>query len=158
MRRSVRFLSTVLAAVMLLGVFAGSALATDDGSCPPPPCPGVGTPGYWYNHPEDWPNQCPITIYGQPISNEAALEGLKQDAGDKTYTLFRAVIATKLNFFAGNDYSLIDPVLCQAELWLYQHPLGSGVSGDSEAWQCAETLYLQLDAYNNGLLNCPPRD
>ena len=79
--------------------------------------------------------------------------------GDKTYTLFNALIAAKLNVLIGNCSCCIADTIDDADDWLESNPLGTYVAGSSSAWQCeGEALYLCLDAYNNGLLCAPARD
>lgn len=127
--------------------------------------PGVGTPGYWKNHPEAWPVQ-EITIGGVPYA-----KGSKKDKGsaiwwmsqddkhDKTITMFRSLVAAKLNVMVGNDSSCIEDVIREADAWMTQYgPVGCGVRASSEAWKLGEPLYLMLDDYNNGRLCAPARD
>ncbi|MEN6310272.1 MAG: DNRLRE domain-containing protein, partial [Acidobacteriota bacterium] len=54
---------------------------------PQEPCPGTGTPGYWMNHPEAWPEDT-IVIGGVVYNKFDAIELMKMAvAGDKTYTM-----------------------------------------------------------------------
>jgi len=47
----------------------------------------------------------------------------------------------------------------EADIWMATYgPVGSGIRGNSEAWQTGESLYLFLDDYNNGYLCAPPRN
>ena len=121
--------------------------------------PGTGTPGYWMNHPEAWPCDS-IWIGGQEYLKCEAIEWMKRPVkGDKTLTLFPALVAAKLNYFIGNPYCCIMSTIEDADWWMYYHPPGSGVKANSPAWQnCGEALYCRLDAYNNGLLCAPSRD
>ncbi len=125
--------------------------------------PGVGTPGYWINHPDAWPQELQdngITIGGVWYSQAEAIEIMGSPVkGDKTYTLFRAFVATLLNISVGNTGACVLDAIVPADNWLINNPLGSGVAGSSCAWQCGgECLYLWLDDYNNGLLCDPSRD
>jgi hypothetical protein len=127
--------------------------------CEPPASPGTGTPGYWKNHPEAWPVE-EITIGGLTYAKEDAIATIKTpERGDKTYTMFRALVAAKLNVLIGNDDSCIAATITAADEWMAMYgPAGSGVAGDSPAWMGGEPLYEMLDAYNNGLLCAPARD
>jgi hypothetical protein len=122
--------------------------------------PGTGTPGYWKNHPEAWPVE-EITIGGVTYTKEDAIGFMMTpERGDKTLTMFRALVAARLNVLIGNDDSCIAATIEAADnYWMAMYgPVGSGVSGDSEAWMTGEPLYLELDDYNNGLLCAPARD
>jgi len=153
-------LACVVLVLILLGVSTAAAWA-----CTPP---GVGTPGYWKNHPEAWPVE-EIRIGGITYARADAIALMQTPGkGDKTYTLFRATVAALLNKRAGNDTSCpitdrpswtIQDVISKASWWLGEYPPGDGVKGNSDAWQDkGEWLYEWLDAYNNGLLCAPSRD
>jgi hypothetical protein len=61
------------------------------------------------------------------------------------------LIATKLNLANGNASSCITSTVVSADSWLAQHPIGSGVKGNSSAWSNpGNTLHNTLDDYNNG--------
>ncbi|KKH47169.1 hypothetical protein [Methanosarcina sp. 1.H.A.2.2] len=125
------------------------------------------SPGYWKNHADSWPVQC-IEIGGISYSKTAAIEIMQKPVkGDKTYTMFDALVAARLNV-ANNCHSCqIDNTIEDADQWMgaipYFGPVGSGVKASSDAWQkrteiekCSipsgEYLYKKLDAYNNGQL------
>lgn len=130
----------------------------DFGFIPTPPQPGTGTPGYWKNHPEAWP-VATITIGGVTYSRESAIALLEEDPKDKTTTLFRALVAAKLNVMIGNDDSCIASTIDQADGWMASWgPVGSRVRASSVAWKLGEPLYRLLDNYNNGMLCAPARD
>jgi hypothetical protein len=123
-------------------------------------CAGTGTPGYWKNHPEAWPVDG-ITIGGVTYPKAEAI-GLMDSPvkKDKTYTMFQALVAAKLNWF-GNVSECIDGTIDAADLWMATYgPVGSGVGagGSSSPWREGEPLYEALDAYNNGELCAPSRD
>lgn len=125
-----------------------------------PPPPGTGTPGYWMNHPEAWPEDG-IVIGGDFYSRSTAIELMKMaGAGDKTYTMYAALVAAKLNVMIGNPASCVSATIAAADAWLIQYPMESGVAagGKNSAWRTGEQLYLILDSYNNGLLCAPHRD
>ncbi len=120
--------------------------------------PGTGTPGFWKNHPLAWPVDS-ITVCGTPYSKKMAINILSLPVkGDKTITMFKALVAAKLNVLAGNDDSCIADVIAAADNWMCAHPVGSGVSARSHAWKQGEPLYTILDAYNNGELCAKDRD
>jgi hypothetical protein len=121
--------------------------------------PGTGTPGYWKNHPEAWPVDT-ITIGGEPYTKADAIATMSMPDGDKTYTMFRALVCAKLNVWIGNDASCIAGTITAADAWMATYgPAGSGVHADEEAWQLSgEDLYELLDDYNNGELCAPSRD
>jgi hypothetical protein len=126
----------------------------DAGIYMPPEAPGTGTPGYWKNHPEAWPVDV-IVIGDIGYTKEEAIYWMsKSDKLDKTITLFRALVAAKLNIWVGNDDSCIIDTVNAADAWMAVHPVGSKVKASSNAWKYAEPLYWLLDDYNNGLLWC----
>lgn len=137
-------------------------------------CQGTGSPGYWMNHPDAWPVD-EIDIGEDTFSRDEAIEWMKKPVkGDKTLTLFPAFVAARLNFACGLR---VPPPVCpplteeecppgacyplaQAHDWLDQFEVGSGIRGNNIHWKSShgESIYLCLDAYNNGLLNVPSRD
>jgi hypothetical protein len=119
---------------------------------------GTGTPGYWKNHPECWPADR-VLLGNVSYSKAEAIAILKsRTKGDKSYTLAKAYIAAKLNTLIGNDSSCVDETLNAANAWFVEHPVGSGVSADSPAWEQGEVYKDILDDYNNGLLCAPARE
>ncbi len=140
--------------VLAILVVAGTALAC-----------GVRSPGYWKNHPDDWPVDHIHIITGNPgeaitYSEAQVLDALLSPVkGDKSYTLFSALVAALLNGYNGAP---MDPSTLatrnEAICWCYAHPPGSGVEASSDAWKYAEPLYLILDDYNNGRLGVPAED
>jgi len=119
---------------------------------------GTGSPGYWKNHPSAWPSQS-ISIGGSNYTRDKAIEIMsKSVSGDKTYTMFDALVAAKLNVLSGTRSDCISNTITAAEAWMKTYKLGSKVSGSSDAWKKGEPLYQQLDYYNNGLLCAPHRD
>lgn len=131
----------------------------------PNTCPGTGTPGYWMNHPEAWPEDS-IFIGGMRYDKYVAIELMRMPvANDKTYTMFAALVAAKLNAALGCTTICpggvnVAAVITSADAWLYQYPVGSGVAagGKNSPWRLGEPLYYILDTYNNGLLCVPHRD
>jgi hypothetical protein len=122
--------------------------------------PGTGTPGYWKTHPEAWPVQ-EITIGGVTYARDEAINWMNlPEKGDKSLTLFRALVSAKLNVIIGNDPSCVANTISMADAWMGTYPAGSGVKGGgpTSPWREGEPLYLTLDDYNNGLLCAPHRD
>jgi uncharacterized repeat protein (TIGR01451 family) len=135
--------------------------------------PGTGTPGFWKNHSDVWP-----TINGEILigdwnhtwtcdpdeiclflAEQDALEALSRPPkGDMTWNLGRALVAAWLNVSAGNDSTCVTSTIDLATGWLTIHSLGSGVSGDDDAWTEASVWAEKLDDYNNGLLCAQHRD
>ncbi|MCK4817127.1 hypothetical protein KA005_15260 [bacterium] len=122
------------------------------------PGPGTGTPGYWKTHPDAWPVEA-ISIGGVSYTKDEAIGNMwMPEKGDKTFTMFRALVAAKLNVLVSNDASCIEDTIADADAWMAGYPVGSGVKGNSDAWQEGEPLYFDLDDYNNGLLCALSRD
>ncbi|MBI5142647.1 MAG: hypothetical protein HZA20_10755 [Nitrospirae bacterium] len=126
-----------------VAIYTGSTCDTTSGGC-------VRSPGYWKNHPEAWPVGS-ITIGGRTYSKADAINLMSKSVrGDKTYTLFRALVSAKLNVLSAANSTCITDTITAADSWMGQYPAGSGVTGDSAAWKVGEPLYLKLDDYNNG--------
>lgn len=129
---------------------------------PPEPefeAPGTATPGYWKNHPGEWPVD-EITIGGVTYTKrEARVIMRKRVRRDKTYSMFRALVTARLNVLAGNDSSCIDETIEAADAWMAEYgPPGSGVRPRSTAWAEGRQLYRDLNAYNKGELCARSRD
>ncbi len=123
----------------------------------PPSQPGTGTLGYWKTHSEAWP-VAQITIGGITYSKSQAISLMGTPGrGDKTYDLFKQLVAAKLNVLIGNDSSCISATITAADSWMASHPVGSKVSARSSAWSTAGPLHDELDDYNNGELCAPHR-
>jgi hypothetical protein len=132
----------------------------------PSPGIGTGTPGYWKNHPKAWP----VYVDGIEICLSEITYTYKQiqaiglmgspEKGNKTFTMFRALVAAELNVANGTDPTCIDETITLARDWLCTYgSFEKKVPGKSKAWNDeGEPLYLKLDDYNNGLLCAPPRD
>lgn len=114
---------------------------------------GVGTPGYWKNHPEAWPVD-EITIGGVTYTKDGAIAFmLDNDSKDATYILFRSLVAAKLNELIGNESECVVETIEAADEWMSVNAIDSGViaGGSDSPWRVGEPLYLDLDDYNNGL-------
>jgi hypothetical protein len=149
----------LLTLILTLGLFVLPALAC--GNCDDP---GVGSPGYWMNHPEAWPVDS-IQIGNDGFTKAEAIALMKAPTKkDKTHTMFQALVAARLNLLIGNRCfcSPANPfaLVGEAQDWFQHYPVGSGILASSEAWQYShgESIYWRLDAYNNGLLCAPARD
>lgn len=124
----------------------------------PPGQPGTGTLGYWKNHAEAWPVS-QITIGGITYSKSTAISLMSAPGkGDKTYDMFKQLVAAKLNVLIGNDSSCISSTISAADSWMATYPVGSKVGGGSAAWTVGGPLHRNLDDYNNGRLCAPHRD
>ncbi len=126
--------------------------------------PGTGTPGYWKNHPNAWPVD-QLTIGGETYTKDMAIGLMGCPDGNKLFTVFRALVAAKLNVLVGNDASCIAVTIEAADAWMAEYgPMPTACRGnpkvraDSYAWTIGEPLYWLLDDYNNGLLCAPSRD
>lgn len=134
-----------------LGAFATSGTAAATIACP-------RTPGYWKNH-TDW--ACNFLILGGVrYEKEEVIELLGMPPkGDKSIILGKHLAATKLNIChgPGSEPAKTEFMGCvrtwrnQADGWLGDHPIGSGV----RKWDGGEEIKDMLDRYNNGRLSCP---
>jgi hypothetical protein len=132
-------------------------LCVDFGYMAPPEGPGTGTPGYWHK-PENWPVES-IEIGGTTYTKYEATDYINMPVrGDKTMNMFAQLVSAKLNVYIGNDDSCIADTIADADAWMADHPVGSGVQANSEAWDVGGPLHTMLDQYNNGLLCAPHRD
>jgi len=137
---------------------------------PPQSGPGTGTPGYWKNHPTMWPSQIEVGgvtyVKNAPqgaIDQKVAIGYMGKVSGDKTLSMFAALISAKLNLGAGTDPSCIDDTVAAADAWMVAHPVGSNLKASNAAWSAdSETsgsaLHQLLDDYNNGRLCAPHRN
>ena len=139
---------TALYALLLSVMFAVVALPVVNAADTCTPCtPCCRSPGFWKNHPEAWPVDS-ISIGGVTYTQTEAIALMDQPVrGDKTITLFKALVAAKLNVLLGCP---CDPCIGQANTWLTTYPIGSGVRANSQAWQApapcgGEALYLCLE-------------
>ena len=75
---------------------------------------------------------------------------------DKTYSLAQQLIAAKLNVTCkGSNASCVTSLTDIADAFLCAHPIGSGVSANSSAWQQIKATYSALGKYNAGR-SCAP--
>jgi hypothetical protein len=75
---------------------------------------------------------------------------------DKTYDLAFQLIAAILNTQCnGANASCIQAQIDAAQAFLCAHPIGSGVTANSSAWQSIKTTFFALEKYNTGK-SCAP--
>jgi hypothetical protein len=154
MSTTTKRLVMVVMALALVVAIPGVAAGTGDD-------PGTGTPGYWHKA-KNWTGphiSKGVTVGGVFYTPDAATAIINMPVkGDKTLTMFPAVVAAKLNVAIGNEKSCIyESILAPADAWMAAHKPGSSVKANSSDWQNAEYLYRMLDAYNNGELCAPSR-
>lgn len=146
MSRSARVTALILGTVLILGILAAPAAAQDCG------CPvDCLSPGFWKNHPDAWPVSS-ITIGGESYTKSQAIALMSMPtAGDKSYTLFRALVAAKLNVLNGCEPCCrTEGAILDADGWFAAHGVGTGVPASGQAWQNGgECMYWILDAFNN---------
>jgi uncharacterized repeat protein (TIGR01451 family) len=110
------------------------------------------SPGYWKNHAEAWP-VVSIVIGGTTYTKAQAISLMNTPVtGDKTYSLFKAFVAAKLNSMGCSDSSCVTDAMLQADAWMRTNPVGSAVTADSAAWKAIELVFMTLDDYDNGKL------
>ena len=148
---------------ILLAVFALLLLVLSIAPVSACDYPGTGTPGYWKNHPEAWPANTidpGLCVGCGTFHRDEAIAIMKTPGkGDKTYTMFNALVAALLNVGIGNPPDCILGTIDAAFAWMATNGCpGAGVKANSAAWQAGEPLYEMLDAYNNGELCAPHRD
>ena len=161
-RKLVLITLLVLIASLFTILPAGAEDICQPPACEPPRCddpPGVGTPGYWMNHPEAWracymPPEGPETILDElPIGckcdpcscSECCLvpkgtliEWMRSPVeGNKVYTMVRAVVAAKLNRLAGNNVDCINPTIIQATQWLVRMRVEAGGLCETALGMCS---------------------
>lgn len=133
---------------------------TDDPTQPEAPMDpfiGVAGPGFWKNHLSAWPVD-EVTLGGETYAKEEAVV-LLTNGSDKTKTLFRSLLAAKLNAALGNDDACVAETIALADAWLETNPLNSGVKGGHSSWKDEGRNYNdQLEAYNSGGLCAPAKE
>lgn len=104
------------------------------------------TPGYWKNHPENWPVQS-LTLGGRVYSEAELLVILDTPVRkDATIILAYHTIAAKLNVLAGANGTSIAGALATADAIFAQYGIGNGISGAARA-QALDAKDI-LAAYN----------
>lgn len=124
---------------------------------------GTGTPGYWKNHPEAWPVD-EIQIGNFIYSKEVAIETMSIPVKrDKWYTMFRTLVAAKLNVLNGAN-NVVSSTIESADSWMAinNHMIDGKlviIKANSDEWKEGQIYHTILDDYNNGILDgAPSRD
>jgi len=108
------------------------------------------------NHPSAWcvPS---IQLGCKTYTKAQAIAIMQQSTStDVTYILAFELIGAKLDISCNKtNSSCISSSISAADAWLCQHPIGSGVSGSSAAWQQIAPTSETLDRYNDGHLCAP---
>jgi|GEM_PF-3947734 len=122
---------------------------------PPPPSRGCpGTPGFWKNHPDEWPVN--TLILGEISYTKQELLDLLNTPGngDASMTLGRHLIAAKLNVASGVDDTPVADTIADADdlLGEFDDPLPLGIKPNSPIGHEMLDLAGVLDEYNNGEL------
>jgi hypothetical protein len=142
--KTMKILTSAAFAVVLLGM----STITANAAC-------VSTAGYWANH--AWCVQ-EISLGGQTYTRDQAIDIIDNStSGDKTYSLAAQLIGAKLNHDCGGaDSTCVAVAIAAADAWLILHPVGSGVTSNSQAWKQVKAAYNTLTDYNEGRL-CVPK-
>ena len=120
--------------------------------------PGVRSPGYWKNHSDNWPVDS-ITMGGRTYTKLQAIALMRlPEKGDKTKSVFRHLVAAKLNVLAGNDDNCVADAISAADAWLMRFPICSRIKASGPQWKRIAASVSMLDDYNNGLLCAPKQD
>ena len=108
------------------------------------------------NHPEAWCLET-IQVGCQVYTQSQAIAIMRHSSSqDKTYSLFSQLVAAKLNVNCKHsNSSCIAAQIAAADQWLCDHPVGSGVTANSAAWQQIKSTYFALEKYNTGKLCAP---
>jgi hypothetical protein len=108
------------------------------------------------NHPQAW---CMETIQLGCITytQSQAIAIMRHNSShDKTYSLASQLIAAKLNVACNHsDPSCVASLITAADNFLCAHPVGSGVTANSAAWQQIRATFNALENYNTGKLCVP---
>jgi hypothetical protein len=141
--KTIKKLTSATCAAVILGM---STITANAAFC-------TSTAGYWVSHPDAWCVQT-IQLGCQVYTQAQAIDIMQQPTnGDKTYSLATQLIAAKLNVYcAGADSSCVASAISNADVWLCQHPVGSGVTSNSPAWKQITSTYTTLVSYNEGHL------
>ena len=122
------------------------------------PCPR--SPGYWKNHPDEWPISemwIGADILEKPallnILNNCKVDGAPANSDDMSMKLAKFLIAVKLNLAAGSDPMDIGAVVVAAdEFLLYDYPPGVCPKGKSK--ELSRQLKNTLEQYINDAEHC----
>jgi hypothetical protein len=108
------------------------------------------------NHPQAWCMET-ITLGCITYTESQAIAIMRHSSSrDKTYDLASQLIAAKLNIACkGANSTCIASQIAAADNFLCAHPVGSGVTANSPAWQQIKAAYGALEKYNTGKLCAP---
>jgi hypothetical protein len=110
----------------------------------PPPGGCSYTPGYWMNHPEDWPVNS-LELGGVVYTQEELLAIMAGgNGGDKWLVMAFHTIAAKLNVANGADPTALGTAIADADAWLAAH------SSPQRGWDGGEEIKNTMDAFANG--------
>jgi len=102
-------------------------------------------PGYWKNHPEDWPAD--ELMLGDVLYDAEGLQDLLDYGGpDMASKLARQLVTTEFNLLSGSRDGIL-PTAEAAHEFLAEHPPGSKPRGQDK--RIAEELKDELEAYND---------
>jgi hypothetical protein len=117
-------------------------------------CEELGTPGFWKNHPDDWPVDN-LTLGAWNYSKSQLLTILNLSVTrDASIILAYQLIAAKLNIASGADPTPVADAILEADGLLdnYAGPLPYHVRPNTSAGQDMVAVAKILDNYNNGYL------
>ena len=118
---------------------------------------GVSGPGFWKRQSRAWPVDM-ITVGGVDYQKEEAIPFIS-NGSDKSLTMFRQVVSTKLNLAAGADGSCILGTLDQADQWLAANgPVPGQIRANSDEWKQGEPIAKALAEFNEGRACSPAQD
>jgi len=108
------------------------------------------------NHPQAWCIET-IQLGCMTYTQAQAMVIMRHNSSqDKTYSLAQQLIAAKLNLNCkASNPSCVTGLIAAADNFLCAHPVGSGVSANSAAWQQIKATYSALEKYNTGK-SCAP--
>lgn len=160
-RRAVLKRGAFLAGAATIGTagFAGTAAASCPELCP-------RTPGYWANHPENWPTEkrdgeCTDEVADVTLCGVTGLDLrdylLEPPKGRKNIIMAKHLIAAQLNLWVSGsttfeDAGCRDDVIQTVEdatEWMQSHGCLDGVQ---RQWDGGEELKDTLEAFNEGRL------
>lgn len=106
----------------------------------------TGTPGYWKNHPDEWPVD-QLTIGGNIFYKSNLLEIFGYTPNkDKSLKLFHHLVAAKLNVIRGAHYEGIGDAIADADDFFAMYPTGSDL--DKSVMRMIDELKAPLEAFN----------
>ncbi len=115
----------------------------------------VHSTGYWLANRDKWPVE-QMSIGGVQVHKPELIAAMTaDDHRDRSYTVARALITTKLNIAAGSRQDCVQLFIPQTDEWLSRHPAGSGVAAESAAWSEVDDAQNALKLYNEGFLCAP---